>query len=167
MLAPRLAFAAIAALMLAAPQAGQAQQQVGAWRLDCGTELDGSATCTALQSLGQPGANLALRANAIGFTLELLLGPQLGSPTMVTVYRASRSVAAFPAPRIHFLGRQDDVRRFRLTDTEASRRVLSAMSDSRSLALAVEYADGTSQTYNVRTADTVDLFIAIREVVPF
>ena len=46
-------------------------------------------------------------------------------------------------------------------------RVLSAMSDSRSLALAVEYADGTSQTYNVRTADTVDLFIAIREVVPF
>ena len=166
-MAARLASAVIAVLLLVAPQAGQAQQQVGAWRLDCGEALDGSATCTAIQSLGQPGANLALRANAIGFTVELLLGPQVGSPNLVTVYEGARPVAEFPASRIHFLGRENDVRRFRLTDMVGSGRVLSAMTDAAVLAFAVEYADGTSQSYPVRTADTIELYTAIREVVPF
>ena len=164
---PHLFLSALALGLVAFTAPAPAQTPIGAWELTCIEPATSSPSCTALQSVGGDGTAVVLRATTIGFTIELLLGPERGSPASVAVYRASRTIATFGSGRISYIGGNSAVRRFRLAGSSDVRNVLQAMTGASSLAIAVDYADGTSETLNLRTSNTSDLFAAMHEVVPF
>ncbi|MCB9957117.1 MAG: hypothetical protein H6843_00705 [Rhodospirillaceae bacterium] len=164
---PHLFFSALAVTLLAMTAGAPAQTPIGPWMLACIQTTTSAPMCAAEQSVGTDGSAVVLRATPIGFTIELLLGPDRGSPSSVAIYRSSQPIAQFGAGRLSYIGRDGAVRRFRLSGTNDVRHVLQAMTSATVLAVAVDYADGRSETFNLRTAESSELFAAIHQVVPF
>ena len=159
--------AAAAGLLLVTLSTAWGQTPIGPWSLTCATPANASAVCAADQALSQDGSSITLRVNQLGFTIELALSPQRGSPVEVVFYSASRPAATFPTQQIFFLGRDGDNRRFRLSGNVQAGSALDAMVRASTIPMTVEYSDGTSETFNVNTADVTALFTEMRSVVPF
>lgn len=164
---PHLFLSALALALVAMTAAAPAQTPIGPWTLSCIQSATSAPMCAAEQSVGTDGSAVVLRVTPIGFTVELLLGPDRGSPSSVAIYRSSQPIAHFGSGRLSYIGRNGTVRRFRLSGTNDVRHVLQAMTSATVLAIAVDYADGRSETFNLRTAETSELFTAMHEVVPF
>ena len=153
--------------LMATALPASAQQMVGGWSLVCQQPANSGNTCAASQGLSNDATAMVVRASGIGLNLELVLGPNRGSPTDVIFYSGARQAGRFDAGQIFFSGREGDTRRFRLTGSTEVRGTLDAMLRSDSLVVSVDYATGESDSFTLQTAETISLFTAIREVVDF